>query len=68
MLVLSRCRDQAIVIDTDIEVRVLEIRRGSVQLGIKAPGRPIDREEIHQDKLRNGRRNGRQPTARLSIP
>jgi carbon storage regulator CsrA len=37
MLVLSRKRDTSVVIGSDIEVRVLSIRRGAVKLGINAP-------------------------------
>ncbi len=37
MLVLSRKQGESIVIDSDIEVQVLEIRNGRVRLGIRAP-------------------------------
>ena len=37
MLVLSRQRDQAIMIGDDIEVSVVDIRGDKVRLGINAP-------------------------------
>jgi carbon storage regulator CsrA len=47
MLVLSRKRDASVVIGSDIEVRVLSIRRGVVKLGIHAPPEvPIRRNEL----------------------
>lgn len=47
MLVLSRKKDQKIVIADEIEIMVIEIRGDKVRLGIKAPGDvSVDREEI----------------------
>ena len=47
MLVLSRKTDEAIVINNDIQVTVVEIRNGRVRLGIEAPqGIPIRRSEL----------------------
>jgi carbon storage regulator len=47
MLVLSRGRETAICIGSDITIRVLEIRKGQVKLGIEAPsGLAIWREEL----------------------
>ncbi len=37
MLVLSRCRDESIMIGNDIEVILVDIRGGKVRLGIIAP-------------------------------
>ena len=37
MLVLSRRRDQTLVIGDNVEVTVLEIKGGQVRLGINAP-------------------------------
>ena len=37
MLVLSRKKDQSLVIDGQIEVQVLRIKGNTVRLGIKAP-------------------------------
>jgi carbon storage regulator len=47
MLVLSRSCETAIRIGSDITVRVLEIHKGKVKLGIDAPrGLPVWREEL----------------------
>lgn len=50
MLILTRKQDQAIIIDGNIEVRVLEINKyGQVKLGINAPNEvTVHREEIHK--------------------
>lgn len=37
MLVLSRKKNQTIVIDSQIEVEVLQVKGNTVRLGIKAP-------------------------------
>ena len=48
MLVLSRRRDQTLVIGDNVEVTVLEIKGGQVRLGINAPKAvPVHRGEIH---------------------
>ena len=47
MLVLTRKLDEEIVIDNKINIRVLEIKRGQVKLGIEAPAEcRILRKEI----------------------
>lgn len=49
MLVLTRRRDESIIIDSDIVVTVLEIRGDKVRIGIEAPkDKSIHREEIFQ--------------------
>ena len=48
LLVLSRRRDQTLVIGDNVEVTVLEIKGGQVRLGINAPRAvPVHRGEIH---------------------
>ena len=48
MLVLSRRRDESIVIGEDIVVTIVEVGRGRVRLGISAPSSvSIRREEVH---------------------
>lgn len=48
MLVLSRKKNESIIIDDDIVVTVVEIRGDKVRLGIQAPREvPIHRSEIH---------------------
>lgn len=48
MLVLSRKKDESIVIDDNIILTVVEIRGDKVRLGITAPREvPVHRQEIH---------------------
>ena len=47
MLVLSRTRNTKIYIGSDITIKVLEIRKRRVKLGIEAPSKlPVLRDEI----------------------
>ena len=55
MLVLSRKKNESIVIDGNIVVTVVEVRGDKVRLGIEAPREvPIHRSEIH-DAIQNER-------------
>ena len=48
MLVLSRQRDQTIIIGEDIEITVVDIRGEKVRLGISAPPHiPVHRKEVY---------------------
>jgi len=48
MLVLSRKRNESIVIDENIVITVVEVRGDKVRLGIEAPREvPINRSEVH---------------------
>lgn len=48
MLILSRKENQSIIIDDNIEIKILEIEEGKVKLGIEAP-KDIDifRKELY---------------------
>jgi len=47
MLVLSRKKNEALVLDGRITVRVIEVRGGKVRLGIEAPREvPVHRGEV----------------------
>jgi carbon storage regulator len=49
MLVLSRKKNESIVIDDQIVVTVVEIRGDKVRLGISAPKEvPVHRMEVHE--------------------
>lgn len=48
MLALTRKKDEAVIIDGNIEIRVLDIQDGKVRLGISAPRDvSIHREEVY---------------------
>jgi len=48
MLVLSRKKNESIVIDDTITITVVEIRGDKVRLGIQAPKEvPVHRSEVH---------------------
>ena len=48
MLALSRKKGEAIVINNNIEVTILEIKGEQVKLGINAPKEvPVYRKEVH---------------------
>lgn len=50
MLVLTRRRNQSIVIGEDIEVAVIDIRGDQVRLGVAAPARvPVHRREVYSE-------------------
>ena len=49
MLVLSRHRDESIMIGESIEVRIVDVRGDKVRIGINAPKDvPVHRQEIFQ--------------------
>lgn len=49
MLVLSRCRDESIMLGEDIEIMIIDIHRGNVRLGIAAPKSvPVHRREVYE--------------------
>ncbi len=56
MLVLSRQRDQTIMIGDDIEITVVDIRGDKVRLGINAPSIiPVHRKEVYEAIKRENR-------------
>ena len=49
MLVLSRQRDETIMIGDDIEMTIVDIRGDKVRIGIRAPSRvAVHRKEIYE--------------------
>ena len=49
MLVLSRQRDESIIIGDNIEITVVDIRGEKVRLGINAPAHiPVHRKEVYE--------------------
>ncbi len=56
MLVLSRQRDETIVIGEDVEVTIVDIRGDKVRLGISAPKHvPVHRKEVFEAIKRENR-------------
>lgn len=55
MLVLNRKLGQSIVIGDEIIIKVIEVKNGSVRLGIVAPDdTQVDRLEVYEAKKRKG--------------
>ena len=49
MLVLSRSKDESIMIGEDIKVTIVDVRGNKVRLGITAPREiPVHREEVYE--------------------
>lgn len=59
MLVLSRKRDEKIVIGDRIVITIVEVRGDKVRLGIEAPTDvPVHRQEVY-DAIRRSTENGK---------
>lgn len=57
MLVLSRHRDESIIIGDDIVVTIVDIRGDKVRLGINAPQDiPVHRQEVYEAIQRENRK------------
>jgi carbon storage regulator len=60
MLVLSRKRDESIIIGDSVVVTVVDIRGDKVRLGIEAPKEvPVHRREVYDAIQRENQRAGR---------
>jgi len=60
MLVLSRHRDESIIIGDDIVITVVDIRGDKVRLGIAAPIEiPVHRQEVYDAIQRENRQASR---------
>lgn len=67
MLVLSRQRDETIMIGDDIEITVVDIRGDKVRLGITAPPSvPVHRKEVYEAIKRENRDAARMTVEGLS--
>ena len=63
MLVLSRKKDESIVINNDITIVVVEIRGDKVRLGVEAPKEvPVHRREVYEAIVRS------EPVASGDVP
>ena len=56
MLVLSRQRDESIIIGDNVVVTIVDIRGDKVRLGINAPSEiPVHRQEVYEAIRRENR-------------
>jgi carbon storage regulator len=68
MLVLSRKKNESIVINNDITIVVVEIRGDKVRLGVEAPKEvPVHRREVY-DAIRRNDLSGEGKTASEADP
>ena len=59
MLVLSRQRDESIMIGDDIEITIVDVRGEKVRLGITAPSHvPVHRKEVYEAIKREKAQSG----------
>jgi carbon storage regulator len=59
MLVLSRQRDESIMIGDKVVITIVDIRGDKVRLGIEAPQEvPVHRQEVYEAIKREGRLSG----------
>ena len=66
MLVLSRQRDETIMIGDDIELTVVDIRGDKVRIGIKAPTHiAVHRKEVYEAIKRENEQAARLDTGQL---
>lgn len=62
MLVLSRVRNESIMIGDDVEIIIVDVRDGKVRLGISAPKNiPVHRREIYDAIQREKKQSKQQP-------
>lgn len=55
MLVLSRKKNESIIVNNDIVITIIEIRGDKVRLGVEAPKEvPVHRREVYDAIMRNG--------------
>lgn len=67
MLALTRKKDEAIIIDDNIEIKVLEVMGDKVKLGISAPKEiSIYREEIYLQVLESNKKAADVPMGALA--
>ena len=60
MLALSRKKDEAVIINDDIEITIIEIKGDQVKIGISAPKSvPIYRKEVYM-QLQNANKEAAQ--------
>ena len=56
MLILTRKKDESIIIDGNIEIKILEIEDGKIKIGIEAPKeKEIIRKELYKNAQEENR-------------
>jgi carbon storage regulator len=69
MLVLSRQRDESIIIGDNVIITVIDIRGDKVRLGIEAPKEvPVHRQEVYDAIQRENMKAGRAPAKDETSP
>jgi carbon storage regulator len=69
MLVLSRKKNESIVINNDITIVVVEIRGDKVRLGVEAPKEvPVHRREVYDAIMRNNQHSLEDNSAASAAP
>ena len=71
MLVLSRKKDEKIIIGDNITIMVIEIRGDKVRLGIEAPREvTVHRQEVYEaiQREQNGQSGEQQPGISVDAP
>lgn len=67
MLVLSRQRDESIVIGDNVQITIVDIRGDKVRLGIVAPSEiPVHRKEVYDAIQRENRKASKVDTEDLA--
>ncbi len=65
MLVLSRQKDESIMIGDDVEITIVDVRGDKVRLGINAPRNiAVHRKEIYLAIQKEKEQNEHQPSSR----
>lgn len=65
MLVLSRGKDESIMVGDNIEITIVHVRGNKVRLGITAPREiPVHRKEIFEE-IKSGKVRQKKPVANL---
>jgi len=68
MLVLSRQRDESIMIGDDVEIIIVDVRGDKVRLGITAPRSiPVHRREIY-DAIQREKKDKKEPQKQEKEP
>ena len=69
MLVLSRKKNESIVINDDITIVVVEIRGDKVRLGVEAPKEvPVHRREVFDAIHRDAAAAGQHAESKTDVP